>query len=78
MPITLLIKACQGDRWGNLVYRRAARNCGPIMAMATKCTIALATSIVPRGTLDPESIVTPGIFVRRLVAETRMPAEVTA
>ena len=63
-----LIKAYQGDRWGNLVYRKAARNFGPIMAMAAKTTIAQVDEIVELGALDPEHIVTPGIFVQRLVA----------
>ena len=63
-----LIKAERGDRWGNLVYRKAARNFGPIMAMAAKCTIAQVREIVPLGALDPEAIVTPGIFVKRVVA----------
>jgi len=62
-----LIKADRGDRWGNLVYRKAARNFGPIMATAARCTIAQVREIVPLGTLDPEVIVTPGIFVRRVV-----------
>ena len=63
-----LIKAREGDRWGNLVYSKAARNFGPIMATAAKCTIAQVGEIVPLGTLDPEAIVTPGIFVQRVVA----------
>ena len=62
------IKAEKGDRWGNLVYRKAARNFGPIMARAAKCTIAQVREIVPLGALDPEIIVTPGIFVQRVVA----------
>ena len=62
------IKAEQGDRWGNLVYRKAARNFGPIMARAAKCTIAQVREIVPLGALDPEIIVTPGIFVQRVVS----------
>ncbi len=62
-----LIKADRGDRWGNLVYRKTARNFGPIMASAAKCAIAQVREIVPLGALDPEAIVTPGIFVRRLV-----------
>jgi 3-oxoadipate CoA-transferase alpha subunit len=62
-----LIKAEKGDRWGNLVYRKAARNFGPIMARAAKCTIAQVREIVPLGALDPEVIVTPGIFVQRVV-----------
>ena len=61
------IKAEKGDRWGNLVYRKAARNFGPIMARAAKCTIAQVREIVPLGALDPEIIVTPGIFVQRVV-----------
>jgi 3-oxoadipate CoA-transferase alpha subunit len=63
-----LIKAEQGDRWGNLVYRKAARNFGPIMASAAKCTIVQVRQVVPLGALDPECIVTPGIFVQRMVA----------
>jgi 3-oxoadipate CoA-transferase alpha subunit len=63
-----LIKAHRGDRWGNLVYRKAARNFGPIMAMAAPVTIAQVSDIVPLGELDPEAIVTPGIFVQRVVA----------
>jgi 3-oxoadipate CoA-transferase alpha subunit len=64
-----LIKALHGDRWGNLVYRKTARNFGPIMAMAAKCTIVQVDKVVPLGALDPEAIVTPGIFVQRLVQE---------
>jgi 3-oxoadipate CoA-transferase alpha subunit len=62
-----LIKAHKGDRWGNLVYRKTARNFGPIMAMAAKTTIAQVAEIVPLGALDPEVVVTPGIFVQRIV-----------
>jgi len=62
-----LIKAHRADRWGNLVYRKAARNFGPIMATAARCTIAQVTQIVTLGELDPEAIVTPGIYVRRVV-----------
>jgi 3-oxoadipate CoA-transferase, alpha subunit len=62
-----LIKAEQGDRWGNLVYRKTARNFGPIMATAAKCTIAQVRKVVALGELDPEVIVTPGIFVQRVV-----------
>jgi 3-oxoadipate CoA-transferase alpha subunit len=64
-----LIKALRGDRWGNLVYRKTARNFGPIMAMAAKVTIAQVQDIVALGELDPEVIVTPGIFVQRVVKE---------
>jgi len=62
-----LIKAHRGDRWGNLVYRKTARNFGPIMASAAKCTIAQVREVVELGELDPEVIVTPGIFVQRIV-----------
>ena len=62
-----LIRAEKGDRWGNLVYRKAARNFGPIMAMAAKCAIAQVREVVELGALDPEVIVTPGIFVQRVV-----------
>jgi 3-oxoadipate CoA-transferase alpha subunit len=62
-----LIKALKADRWGNLVYRKAARNFGPIMAMAASCTIAQVDQVVELGELDPEVIVTPGIFVQRIV-----------
>ena len=62
-----LIKAHRADRWGNLVYRKTARNFGPIMASAAKCTIAQVSEVVELGELDPEVIVTPGIFVQRVV-----------
>ncbi|MGD9472885.1 MAG: 3-oxoacid CoA-transferase subunit A [Novosphingobium sp.] len=62
-----LVKALKADRWGNLVFRKAARNFGPIMAMAAKHTIVQVSEIVPLGELDPEVIVTPGIFVERVV-----------
>jgi 3-oxoadipate CoA-transferase, alpha subunit len=62
-----LIKAHKGDRWGNLVYRKTARNFGPIMAMAAKTTIAQVSEIVGLGAIDPEAVVTPGIFVQRVV-----------
>jgi 3-oxoadipate CoA-transferase, alpha subunit len=62
-----LIKAHKGDRWGNLIYRKTARNFGPVMATAAKLTIAEVSEIVEVGALDPEAIVTPGIFVQRIV-----------
>ena len=62
-----LIKALRADRWGNLVYRKTARNFGPIMASAARCTIAQVGEVVGLGDLDPEHIVTPGIFVQRVV-----------
>ena len=72
-----LIKALRGDRWGNLVYRKTARNFGPIMASAAKCTIAQVREVVNLGDLDPEAVATPGIFVHRVVeiaAEARLVA----
>jgi 3-oxoadipate CoA-transferase alpha subunit len=62
-----LIKALKADRWGNLTYRKTARNFGPIMASAASCAIAQVDEIVPLGALDPEVVVTPGIFVQRVV-----------
>jgi 3-oxoadipate CoA-transferase alpha subunit len=62
-----LIKAHAGDRWGNLIYRKAARNFGPVMAMAAKKTVATVHRVVELGQLDPEAIVTPGIFVNHIV-----------
>jgi len=67
-----LIKAERGDRWGNLTYRKAARNFGPVMAMAAKKTIATVHEIVELGAMDPENIVTPGIFVHRVVQIERV------
>ncbi|MDH4059963.1 MAG: 3-oxoacid CoA-transferase subunit A [Aquincola sp.] len=66
-----LIKAERGDRWGNLTYRMTARNFGPVMAMAAKVTIATVHEVVPLGALDPEAIVTPGIFVQHVVPIAR-------
>ena len=62
-----LIKADRADRWGNLTYRMTARNFGPIMAAAAQCTVAQVRETVALGALDPEVVVTPGIFVRRVV-----------
>ncbi|QQC66260.1 3-oxoacid CoA-transferase subunit A [Paraburkholderia ginsengisoli] len=62
-----LIKAYKGDRWGNLVYRKTARNFGPIMASAAKTAIVQVSQVVQLGELDPENIVTPGIFVQRVI-----------
>lgn len=66
-----LIKAETGDRWGNLLYRKAARNFGPVMATAAQLTIASVHEIVELGEIDPEIIVTPGIFVDRIVKVER-------
>jgi 3-oxoadipate CoA-transferase alpha subunit len=62
-----LIKAERGDRWGNLTYRMTARNFGPVMAMAARVTVATVHELVQLGGLDPEAVVTPGLFVRRVV-----------
>jgi len=62
-----LIKADRADRWGNLTYRMTARNFGPIMAAAAKCTVVQVRETVALGELDPEIVVTPGIFVKRIV-----------
>lgn len=66
-----LIKAEKGDRWGNLTYRKTARNFGPIMAMAARITVVQVHELVDLGGLDPEAIVTPGIFVQRVVRVLR-------
>ncbi|MBD8023301.1 3-oxoacid CoA-transferase subunit A [Microbacterium gallinarum] len=68
-----LISAWKGDRWGNLVYRETARNFGPIMATAAATTVVQVDEIVPLGALDPEAVVTPGIFVDRVVAVGERP-----
>jgi 3-oxoadipate CoA-transferase alpha subunit len=62
-----LIKADRGDRWGNLTYRKTARNFGPIMASAAKTTVVQVREIVELGQLDPENVITPGIFVQHIV-----------
>jgi 3-oxoadipate CoA-transferase, alpha subunit len=67
-----LIKAERGDRWGNLTFRMTARNFGPVMAMAAKTTVASVHEIVELGSLDPEAVVTPGIFVQRVVKVARV------
>lgn len=78
MPIVAdvaLIKALKGDRWGNLVYRKSARNFGPIMAMAATTTIAQVAEVVELGDLDPENIITPGIFVQHVVLASSVNSE---
>ena len=62
-----LIKAHRSDEVGNLVYRKTARNFGPVMATAATTTVAQVAEVVPAGELDPEAVVTPGIYVDRLV-----------
>jgi 3-oxoadipate CoA-transferase alpha subunit len=70
-----IIKALKADRWGNLVYNKTARNFCPVMATAAKMTIAQVDEIVELGELDPEAIVTPGLFVKRVV---RIPSKAKA
>ncbi len=67
-----LIKAEAGDRWGNLIFRMAARNFGPVMATAAKRTVATVHEIIELGQMDPETIVTPGIFVSNIVKIERV------
>lgn len=67
-----LIKAEQGDRWGNLTYRKSARNFGPVMATAAKFTVATVHEVVELGQLNPEAIVTPGIYVSKVVPIERV------
>jgi len=62
-----LVKAERGDRLGNLVYRKAARNFGPVMATAARLTIASVHELAEPGDIDPEHVVTPGIFVQRVL-----------
>ena len=66
-----LVKAERGDRWGNLTYRKAARNFGPVMATAAKRTVASVFEVVELGALDPEAVVTPGVFVSAVVPVPR-------
>jgi 3-oxoadipate CoA-transferase, alpha subunit len=67
-----LIKAERGDRWGNLTYRMTARNFGPVMAMAARTTVATVHEVVELGALDPEAVVSPGLFVQRVVRVERV------
>jgi len=69
-----LVGAERADRWGNLVYRKTARNFGPVMASAAKCTVVQVREVVALGELDPEAIITPGIFVNRVVRVDAAPA----
>ena len=78
MPIhadLALIKAERGDRWGNLTYRKAARNFGPVMATAARKTVATVHEVVELGALDPEAIVTPGIHVHQIVLIDRVASQ---
>ena len=67
-----LVRAERGDRWGNLTYRIAARNFGPLMATAARFTVATVHEIVELGALDPEAVVTPGIYVSKVVKIPRV------
>jgi len=60
------VRAWKGDRWGNLVYRKTARNFNPVMATAAEVTIAEVEELVELGALDPNSVVTPGVYVKRI------------
>ncbi len=62
-----LIMAEQADRWGNLTYRKTARNFGPIMAMAARITVAQVRMIVQLGEIDPEHVITPAVYVQRVI-----------
>lgn len=62
-----LIEAWEADRWGNLTYRASGRNFNPVMAMAAKLTIVQTQHVAELGALDPEKVVTPGIFVDRVI-----------
>ncbi len=70
-----LVKAERGDRWGNVTYRMAARNFGPVVAMAAKFTVASVHEVVELGELDPETIVTPGIFVSKIIKVPRVASQ---
>jgi 3-oxoacid CoA-transferase subunit A len=65
-----LIKAWKGDRMGNLVYRKTAQNFNPIMAAAAKTTIVEVEHLVEPGTIDPDQVMTPGIYVKRVVVSS--------
>ena len=73
-----LIKAEKGDRWGNLVYRRSARNFNPVMATAARITVATVHEIVELGELDPETVVTPSAYVQRVVRVAKVVRPITA
>ncbi len=68
-----LVKAARADRWGNLTYRKSSRNFNPVCAMAADLTIVETETMVELGSLDPEAVVTPGIFVNRIVEVGRLP-----
>jgi len=66
-----LVKAWRADAFGNLIYRKSARNFNPVVATCSRMTIAEAEQILPTGTIDPDQVHTPGIFVKRLIVAER-------
>ena len=66
-----LVEAWEGDRWGNLTYRESGRNFNPVMAMASDLTIAQVQHIRELGQINPDHVVTPGIFVKRVIRVDR-------
>jgi 3-oxoacid CoA-transferase subunit A len=62
-----LVKAWKGDKWGNLIYRKTARNFNPMMATAAKVTIAEVEELVAPGRLDPDKVMTPSVYVKRII-----------
>lgn len=68
-----LVQAQRGDRWGNLCYRKTARNFGPVMAAAARITVAAVREFVELGEIDPEAVVTPGVYVQRVVHLPHLP-----
>jgi len=72
-----LVRAQRADTMGNLIYRKTARNFGPIMTTAARCSVVQVDDVVAAGELDPEHVVTPGIFVNRVVAVERTRTEVS-
>lgn len=67
LPDFAFVRGHAADRWGNVVYRKSARNLNPVMAAAARTTVAQVTSVVALGDLDPEAVVTPGVYVDRVV-----------
>ena len=66
-----LVKCHAADKYGNLIYNKTARNFGPVMCMAAKTTIVQARKVIELGQIDPECVITPGIFVKRVVQVTK-------
>ena len=73
MPVDYsLINAKASDRWGNLIYNKTARNFAPVMAMAARSTLVAVNEVVELGDLEPETIITPGVFVDRVALKSSM------